>query len=499
MSVACRNRETANLALLALILFVALSVHLPVAIDDLPFIHHPDEPTNLGVLHRMMAEDNANPKFFNYPSVFFYLNAPGQYLAKSISDVPIELDIQAMGSAHAPAPEAIIFARATSMIVHLMTVASVFLFLLPRVGSALSCSAALLAALSPLTTSYAVWAAPDVFAALFVTLCLIATVRIVETGRTSAFIIAGILAGLAASTKYNAGFVAVSIAAAAAVAPGAVHERARLLARAALLSILALLAGSPYLLLDINSAVSGILFELHHYRSGHIGAEGNALENNAKWLLAGLGIATVLTLPALQRREMWPVFVFVVGYFLFLSHQMVRFERNLAPLAPAVAILAAVSASDLIKAVVTSQRFPRATTLAVSVLIALPVAWKVTHQFGAESAAPSAERAWLESVIPSDARVIVEAYTPYLQPEDRNISAVSFAFRGEWSGSSPSHLVLSRGASQRFRDDPRTMSEYAEWVEALELEACDVTTFAQEASWRVKVFTFECFNAEETN
>lgn len=475
-----------NLAIVAMVLMVAFLLLLPTATADLPFIHHADEPTNLTVLHAMMADGTANPHFFNYPSLMFYLNAPGQYLAQALSDTPIALDIQAMGSVHAPASKTILFARMTSMLAHLATVASVLIFLLPRTGRMLAISAGLLVGLSPLVQSYSIWAAPDVFATFFVTICLLVSIRIVETGRSKLFIVAGAMAGLAAATKYNSGFVAIAIAVAAALAPGDGSERARLVARAALVSIVALFIGSPFLFLDHNSAILGFLFELEHYKNGHAGAEGFALWFNAARMVSGLGIAILLMLPACRRRELWPVLVFIVGYFLFLSIQTVRFERNLAPLVPAVSLLAAISIADL------RQRYGNVIAFILTIAIALPTLPTVMRWFEGNQISAASDRAWLESAVPSDANVVVESYAPFLQSDGRKINAVKFAFLDSWAEFEPTHLVLSRSASQRFHDDPSTRQAYTSWIQELTTAACEINAYPSEKNWTSKVFGFDC-------
>ncbi|MEM8538736.1 MAG: glycosyltransferase family 39 protein [Pseudomonadota bacterium] len=482
----------ASYAALAVVLSIAVFFHLTAAVAGLPYINHPDEPTNLGILHRMMLDGTANPRFFNYPSLLFYLHAPGQLMAQLTSETPIYLQIQAMGSVYAPAPEAIILARMTSLLAHGVTICALFVFLLPRVGCTLATAAALLTAMSPLTASYSIWATPDVFVALFVTLCLMACIHIVETGRTRAFVFAGIAAGCAAATKYNAGIVAIAIVAAAVMAPIAWPERGRLLARAAVCSILAMSVAAPFLLLDFGAAVSGFLFELRHYGSGHWGAEGDAFSLNVRWVAVGLGAAILLMLPTYRRREMVPLLIFVVGYFALLASQTVRFERNLAPLVPAVSLLAAVASSDLITRFALSRDQARAMAFGLSVLMALPALWAMVQSPYPDRIYAVTGRDWVETVVPEDARVVVEAYTPYLERKDRQISAVKFAMHDDWAQFSASHLVLSARASERFYEDPNTRPAYETWIAALSSQACDVLTYEPEGQWRYKVFKFEC-------
>jgi hypothetical protein len=57
------------------LLLLALVLRLVGLTADLPYMHHPDEPVNLRVLDAMVSHGDANPHFFNYPSLFFYLHA----------------------------------------------------------------------------------------------------------------------------------------------------------------------------------------------------------------------------------------------------------------------------------------------------------------------------------------------------------------------------------------------------------------------------------------
>jgi len=42
---------------------------------DLPCIYHPDEPGYITISQNIFKTGDLNPHFFNYPSLFFYINA----------------------------------------------------------------------------------------------------------------------------------------------------------------------------------------------------------------------------------------------------------------------------------------------------------------------------------------------------------------------------------------------------------------------------------------
>lgn len=155
------------------------------------FIEHPDEPRNAFVLHRMIDNFSLNPNSFNYPSLFYYANAPGQIVAAFLSDDSIYLLNQGVGNSYAPVELVVIFYRITSLIFHVMTVLFVYVFIASRLGVALGSVASFLTAFSPLVLSFATFFAPDVFATFFVTLCLVFTCRVVEHGQLKDFMWGG--------------------------------------------------------------------------------------------------------------------------------------------------------------------------------------------------------------------------------------------------------------------------------------------------------------------
>ena len=480
--------NTVDRSLAAGIVAVTLAALCAVALVDLPFIHHPDEPTNLAVLHTMIRDGSSNPEFFNYPSLLFYVNGPGQILAGFLSDGDVELSVQSMGSAYAPTVGTMLFARGTSLAAHIACVLTVFVFLRTRIALPFAAAGALLTGLSPLTLSFAPWMAPDVFATLFVTLCLCATARIVETGSPRDYALAGVFAGLAAASKYNVGAVALAVAIAAMLAPGGIDVRTRLLARAALASMVALALGSPYLFIDMPHAVSGLILEMHHYRTGHVGAEGETLRFNLRLLGIGMGTAVLFAVAAASDRALKPIMIFAIAYFCLLSAQSVRFERNLAPLVPAISILAAIGAARV------ASRLPwgRMTASVIAVVLIVPVYTTFDRVLNVTGRKPELARYWIEDVVPADAHVVAEAYTPFLQERDRQVRGVRFAFPGYAPPERHSYLVLSRSASLRFAKSEATRVAFAQWLAQIDRSACGVSAFPEPGAWRVLVYEMGC-------
>ena len=118
-------------------------------------------------------------------------------------------------------------------------------------------------------------------------------------GNRSAYILTGVLASLAASSKYNAGLVAVAISAAYLTREGLAAAKLPLLVIAAVTTGLAFLLSSPFIIVHPRFAAHEILFQILHYsKLGHAGAEGHSLAANSPWVVDNFGWAGLLAIAA---------------------------------------------------------------------------------------------------------------------------------------------------------------------------------------------------------
>jgi 4-amino-4-deoxy-L-arabinose transferase-like glycosyltransferase len=58
---------------LAIVLLIAFSLRTWGINYDLPYIFHPDEPFSMGIILNIFRSGNLNPHFYDYPSLFFYI------------------------------------------------------------------------------------------------------------------------------------------------------------------------------------------------------------------------------------------------------------------------------------------------------------------------------------------------------------------------------------------------------------------------------------------
>jgi len=311
-------RVRRHLPIAALVL-VAAPVLLWTANRDLPYVHHPDEPTNLRVVDAMVTNGDLNPHFFHYPSLSLYIHAPVHLEGPLLGWTGREEGVpggRVMGSSYTPHPGSIRVHRAVSVAFGMAAVVAAYaaaLQLTRRTRPALL--AAVVCASSVTLIANARFVAPDIIAASLCAAVLWASVRVWRSPTLPNLVLAGAGVGLAASAKYNAVLVAVTVVAAALLAPGLRRQAwARIggLAAAGATAALAFLLTTPYALLDREAFLEDLRFEREHYASGHDGMAGDSLRWYVDYLLtsetflvllAGIGAVVALRRILKNRRS----------------------------------------------------------------------------------------------------------------------------------------------------------------------------------------------------
>jgi dolichyl-phosphate-mannose-protein mannosyltransferase len=484
--------------------FLALAVALRVVFLNwgLPYIHHSDEPNNLAIIHRMIGQSDLNPGWFHYPSFLFYINLPGQYFVKWWDGALLPFTMQSMGNGLTEQPEAFRVARLTTLLFGSAVLPLLIIWARTvSVGVAGHFVLGVLFCLNPLLLRHSTLISPDIFAAFFTTGTLFASSLIVLRGSRLTYVLAGVLAGLAASSKYNAGLVAVAIPAAHVMRNGLTAPKLLPLALAAATTGSVFLAASPFIVVHPRLATHDILYEVFHYsKLGHPGAEGNSFARNTEWMLDNFGFAGLLafaTCFSSRFRVLLPTIVFTIVYFLLLIVQRVSFERNLLPLVPAVVLLVAAGIDAIAQVVARALPNARSVISAISAILALALFAgpamssfaEVTH-YTADSRAKA--RAWLNGLLPrTPARAIaVEPYAPYIAEQGHAVTEIPLALDMDPAALARfSYVVLSRAGSGRFFQGPYDVERAN--LAALKARSCDHHEFpAHSAEPDFFVFVF---------
>jgi len=230
------------------------------------------------------------------------------------------------------------------------------------------------------------WIAPDAvlmqFASL-TTLCVVRARLFPENRKLLNY--AAIGAGLAAGTKYPGALLMLPVWVVAYqnnYNNQAVRERFAPFLVTLKTFLITYLLTTPGTLLQPLAFVHGVLFEMHHYRTGHpyhtvvagpqhfsyiVGFLALALFSHYPPIALGLFLCTLVGVIGLYRESrpmLYLLMSFPLTYVLYMSSQRVFIVRNLLVLAPCLAILAALGLAYLYQSI--NHRIGRLSLVAAS-------------------------------------------------------------------------------------------------------------------------------------
>jgi len=327
-----------------------------------------------------------------------------------------------LGTGTTAVPSLFLLGRGMMTICGLVTVYLVYRMGREIFGRSSGIAAALLLALSPTHVLASHYYRPDALVTLLATASVFAAVGVYRFGRWTDYLAAGLLAGLAAASKYNGGIVLVTLWVAHLLRRGALSDARLWLGTAA--SGVGFLAGTPFALFDMPAWLDGMAFEVRHcYVLGHPGAEGG---NGALWylgrLLSTTGAAPLLAVlgvvaDAVHRR--WSTLLmasFAVAYFALIASPRVHATIALTPLLPLLALLAARGFVLLWQGMPVGRGMRLLTRIAVLlVLLAVPTVQtaRTAYQFARPEVRTLAEN-WMLEHLPASSKVAAESYSPLL-------------------------------------------------------------------------------------
>jgi len=368
---------------LTIVLLLAATLRLWGLDYGLPHpLSRPDEERIVGRAQTIFATGDWHPGSFFYPSLLFYLDtaALGAYygVQKARGRYARPFDFLFDIAVTRPGLHYLI-GRWVSAIAGTLTVLVIF-FLATTVSRsrAVGLVAALLLAVCHLHVRESHFATVDVVMALFVTVSLLFAVYASSRPTYFNYVVAGLFAGLAASTKYNGGMVVLSLLAASYAVDRASMLGKRYiagrLAAAALVSACAFAVTSPYVLLRYEgflanmSGLSAFLYERQ---------AGLALWDHLKTTFpAGLGwplflasIAGLVRAAWLRRPAELVILAFLIPYFVLVSGVRVTFPRYIVPIVPALVVLAGLAVDFLLGA---SFRYRPAVLAAATLVLVAP-------------------------------------------------------------------------------------------------------------------------------
>ena len=413
---------------LALVLVAAAFLRFWALPHGIPFSVQVDEPEVLERAVRMMKTGDFNPHFFDYPTLYMYLEAVVSVFRFLVGAMRGEF----ASLAQATSADFYLWGRAVTAMLGTATV-----FLIYRAGMRWGARTALLGAVllavMPLHVRESHYVLTDVPVTFFVTLTFLLSLRAHERATVRAFAVAGVAAGLAAATKYNGGLALVMPLLAWAMTPAVRPSRF-----AALFSIVAgmmaaFLAAAPYTFLDLPTFLNQFARLSSEYRMPSVTPEPiwliylKHLRNALAWpgsllVVAGivLGIVRIVTGPA--RIDWVLATVFPLLYFRFISKQNIVYGRYLLPLVPFLSLLAAAGVVWIVGRLrgLGLPRGPRNLAIVVLALAAIaPPAYNAIQFDANEAKVWTTEQAynWILREVPKGSSVTMESRQILLPPE----------------------------------------------------------------------------------
>jgi 4-amino-4-deoxy-L-arabinose transferase-like glycosyltransferase len=387
-----------TLLLLAGILVVALLVRVWGLTFGLPFVHaRPDEllivSTVLGFFTTTL-----NPRFFDYPALYLYIvfGLFVLYYAWGRAAGWFTSAAHFAGGTHGRWPMFYFIARGASAIFGTLTVLWVYRIGLALFDSSIGLLASFFLSLTFLHVRDSHYGTTDVTMTLFVMCAMLSLVRLHQGRRLKHAMWAGVFAGLAMGTKYNAALLALPMGVVELFHAWTRRSDWRAVLRETYLPLMLVvmlatfLATSPYLLLDYQKA-------LHDFRalreSMSVGMTPPELLGPG-WiyhlrfsLVHGMGVsllaASLLGVALLGWRN--PKIALLLGsfplaYYVVAGASANVFVRYMIPILPFLCLFAAVfvDATSRVAAEATGLRYNLVGSVFAVALIA-PSAWSVVQ------------------------------------------------------------------------------------------------------------------------
>lgn len=481
----------------------------------LPYIVHPDEGTTVRLALRMLHTGDLNPNFFHWSSFTLYINALAYFLfflygrltgRFSVPSDVLPLDIQAIATGKVNLVEEFLISRVVNMFAGVAAIIVVYFIgrsLLKK--NTAPWIAAFLLAVQPSSVRNSQIIHPDTFVVLFALLASFFAIKILDDPRPRNYILAAIFAGIATGSKYNAAIVCVAILTAHLLRFGWRGLLRKEIYLAALVSLLAFLATTPYAILDFPQFYAiGPLADAAHYSTGHPGAEGDSLRWYAESLWGALGWLLILALAQIVlsfiRRDKNEIVLasFPIVYFIFVSQFTVHFEMTILPIISYLLVFAALFIEGVLmqfRDQVNNRAMVQGLALILLLVSAFPML-RETLENNANLLLPDGRdlaRKWIEANLPAGSRVAIESYAPYVNRSKFMVEGFEGMIEHlpKWYEQNGfEYLVFSSGSYGRFYDKAGIYTDFEREYDAFFNQYQQIARFDQN-NFQVRVYKIE--------
>lgn len=426
-----RRLLTSPSTLLLIIVLTGALVRIYAIDFGLPTLYDPDEYWFVAIAREMIVDQNPNPRWFGHPgSTSIYLLAAIygglHWMVGALGPTPGSL--YAFINQHQA--EIYLAGRLVSAAFGVATIGMTYAVASRLFQPAIGLAAAAFMALSPLHVTYSRLIRSDVQATFLVLVAFWFALDIVERGRWRSVLLAGLITGTATATKYPAALIGSTAALGVLLAPGSPRRRLQMLGFYLAAAVAGVLMSSPYLLLDMKTALADLSAEAPDWVLSHA---GEGFLRNLVWYLSnplamavsagGVGLAVAgFALCIIDRtKSRWLLMSFPAVFMVFVATLPIRLRHWILPLVPFLCVLAGLGLVETVRLIrrrasLQGSLWPVFLVLAVT----LPIA-KTDLIRGRELMLPDTRilaGEWILTHIPPGRSLVVEAWTPQL-PIDR--------------------------------------------------------------------------------
>jgi hypothetical protein len=356
----------------------------------------PDEAHLIRTALRFSSGD-LNPHVFNYPTLYMYVLffSYGFYYLLGILSGRYSSRLDFLTEYALDPSNIYLIDRAISATLGIATVWIVYRICARSLDRRTGLVAAFFLALTHLHVRDSHFGVTDVPLAFLIMCSVLFLSKIHAHPTRTNYLLAGIFAGLAMSTKYSGLFLVVPLLLChvSLVRPCHVSVLGSLIDRRILIFVLGMvfvfLAGTPFALIDYRTFLSGVLFEARHLASGDRLDLGRGWWYHLRFTLwHGLGwsmlVASLVGWFTLARRNPRTALVlwsFPMVYYAVAGKGLTVFLRYMIPVVPFLCISAAVSVIDLADLMARGRSIfmKNGATLVLAGLIVLPSAQNVSR------------------------------------------------------------------------------------------------------------------------
>lgn len=485
----------------------------------LPMLFHPDEPTLINRAINIIETGDLNPHFFNYPSLLIYIYA----IIFKIGYV-----FERIGLIHVD--RSLLYLTGRFLSAFMGTLAILIVYYIGKIlySKNVGIVAAAFLAVMPLAVGDSHYATVDTPLYFFVCLSFLYVSLMLKNGSQNYYMLAGITAGLAASTKYNGGLMLLPVFVAHVLyiqnnikSYGVLNKfKNTILNKNLFISIafsgITYICTSPYTVLDFEKFWHDFIFETQHMTTGHgvlfVGTPvgwiyhfEKSLRNGMTYnleILATLGVISVILFIAgyivFNRRFKSKLANIQSGilllswflpFYLIIGSWEVKFDRYVLPLLPFLALFSANLLVDTVNSTtqIIITKFKKNTSLkksnllktlcyflVLSVLIATPFqnSIEIWSKFSKEDTRQMALQ-WLEDNIPQNSIIIREQYAPEVELIE-NVTCINYNYGlsnhnvDEFIENNVNYVVVSSNMYGRFYSHPEESTKQIQFYDSLD-------------------------------